>query len=159
MKRALLLLFVLGCDKGEPPPQPPKPAPIPPGPYVVAYGCQHPDARMRSKAYSRSSFDLGKRTHSSSRWWGDVYRPKPEWADPPMSLPRPEPLAPDRVTEINAAVEKVLSGGPYKPEPSPDVGASCELVILSNGNELLRIEKAVLDERDAVSALVQTLHP
>ena len=63
------------------------------------------------------------------------------------------------MTAINAAVEKVLRGGPYKPEYPVPEGTPCTLVIQANGKEVFKLEKAATDNPDDVSELVRTLVP
>lgn len=149
---ALLLGLVASCDKGSKPGKP-----IPPGPYTVRYDCFHSDQPFgKGSQYRNQAFDLGARTYTRQ-----FYELSGEPEDESLPVPSPEThaLAADRVTAINAAVEKVLRGGPYKPEYPVPEGTPCTLTIQAAGKELIKIEKAAADEPDAVSDLVRTLVP
>jgi hypothetical protein len=143
---ALMITFA-ACDKGAKPRQP-----FPAGPYTVRYACLHKDEPFGNDWQSRDqSFDLGARTFTQQSF---------ERSDEVPPPPETRPLAADRVVAINAAVEKVLSGGPYKPEfPVPE-GTPCTLTITGpGGKSLFKIEKAAAENPDAVSDLVSTLVP
>ena len=158
MKRALLVVLVLGCDKGEPPKPPPPP--IPSGPYVVRMACEHErPLHIVIRHFARSTYDLGARTVTRRHFSQIDNRPKPEWAAWPGLSMKTESLATDRVIAIHAAVENVLRGGPYKPEHAPVDGMECILVIDANGKKVFEIAKSTVLEPDAVSALVRTLAP
>ena len=147
----VLLVLVAGCDKGAKPGKP-----ITAGPYTVRYDCFHSNEPFgKGSQYRNQSFDLGARTYTRH-----YYELTGEESEKPQ-LPPPEtrPLAGDRVTAINAAVEKVLRGGPYKPEYPVPEGTPCTLLISAGPQELFKIEKADADEPDAVSELVRTLVP
>ena len=152
MRIALALIVLLAaCDKGARPPKA-----VPPGPYTVRYDCFHSNEPFaKGSQYRNQSFDLGARTYTRH-----YYELTGEEEEPPK-LPDPEtrPLAGDRVTAINAAVEKVLRGGPYNPEYPVPEGTPCTLIISAGPKELFKIEKADAEEPDAVSELVRTLVP
>ena len=156
VRTALAVLLVLtACDRGEKPKKP-----IAAGPYVVHYDCFHSDAPFgKGSQYRNQAFDLGARTYTSQFYErsGDVEAPdKPE---PPIPPPVTKALADDHVVAINAAVEKVLRGGPYKPEYPVPEGTPCTLEITANDKQVFKIDKAAADEPDAVSELVRTLIP
>jgi hypothetical protein len=150
----LILLLAVGCDKGERSKTQLKA--IPPGPYTVRYDCFHSNEPFGKGSQTRNqAFDLGARTYTRH------FYEQVEVSNEVRPLPPPEtqPLSGDRVTAINAAVEKVLRGGPYKPEYPVPEGAPCHLVISSGPKELFKIDKAYTKEPDAVSELVGTLVP
>jgi hypothetical protein len=152
---AILLLAAASCDGKKATPS----KPITPGPYTVRYDCFHSDQPFgKGSQYRNQSFDLGARTYTRQFYELSGEDPGPEPAPPPPP-PETKPLAADRVTAINAAVEKTLRGGPYKPEYPVPEGTPCTLVILAGDKELYKIEKAAADEPDAVSELVRTLVP
>jgi hypothetical protein len=161
MRSAAALLIVLAaaaCDRGKKATPPPKP--IAPGPYTVRYDCFHSDQPFgNGSQYRNQSFDLGARTYTRQFYELTGDEPPPDKPEPPPPPPETKPLAAERVAAINAAVEKVLRGGPYKPEYPVPEGTPCTLVILSGDRELYKIEKAAADEPDAVSELVRTLVP
>jgi hypothetical protein len=149
---ALVLVVVAACDKGSKPGKP-----IPPGPYTVRYDCFHSDQPFgNGSQYRNQAFDLGARTYTRQ-----FYELTGEPTDESLPIPAPEtrPLAADHATKINAAVEKVLRGGPYKPEYPVPEGTPCTLLIQAAGKELFKIEKAAADNPDEVSELVRTLVP
>ena len=154
MRTALLLILLAACDKGEKPKRS-----IASGPYVVHYDCFHSDAPFGTgEQFRNQSFDLGAKTYSRQFYeqsGGDVTHEAP----PPPPPPETKPLADGHVAKINAAVEKVLRGGPYKPEYPVPEGTPCTLVITKGDQELFKIDKAAADEPDAVSELVRTLIP
>lgn len=154
MRTALLLLIVIAaCDKGEKPKKP-----IAHGPYVVHYDCFHSDAPFgKGSQYRNQAFDLGAKTYT--RQFYEKTGETPEQPDQPPPPPETHPLANDHVVKINAAVEKVLRGGPYKPEYPVPEGTPCTLVINAGDKEVFKIDKAAADEPDAVSELVRTLIP
>jgi hypothetical protein len=146
-----LIVLVAACDRGEKPIKP-----VPPGPYTVRYDCFHSNQPFsKGSQYRNQSFDLGARTYTRQFYelTGE------ESTQPELPPPETRPLAGDRVTSINAAVEKVLRGGPYKPEYPVPEGTPCTLLISAGPKELFKIEKAEADEPDAVSELVRTLVP
>jgi len=154
---ALLLVLVAACDRGEKPSRP-----IPPGPYTVRYDCFHSDQPFGSGSqYRNQAFDLGARTYTRQFYELSGEEPAPNQPEPSQTPPPPEtrPLAAERVLAINAAVEKVLRGGPYKQELPVPEGTPCTLVITAGPKEVFKIEKAAADEPDAVSELVRTLVP
>jgi hypothetical protein len=148
-----LLLALAACDKGEKPKKP-----IVAGPYVVHYDCFHSDAPFgKGSQYRNQAFDLGAKTYT--RQFYERSGDTPEQPDQPPPPPETQPLADDHVTKIHAAVERVLRGGPYKPEYPVPEGTPCTLVIDAGTKEVFKIDKAAADEPDAVSELVRTLIP
>ena len=155
MRTALLLIVLAACDKGEKP----KKAKVG-GPYVVHYDCFHSDAPFgKGSQYRNQAFDLGAKTYTHQFYERSGEVDAPDKPEPPIPPPETKPLADDHVAKINAAVEKVLSGGPYKPEYPVPEGTPCTLVINAGTKEVFKIDKAAADEPDAVSELVRTLIP
>lgn len=156
MRTALVLVLALAaCDKGEKPKKP-----IVAGPYVVHYDCFHSDAPFgKGSQYRNQAFDLGAKTYTRQFYERSGETEGSDQPEAPIPPPETKLLAADRVTAINAAVEKVLRGGPYKPEYPVPEGTPCTLVISAGTKELFKIDKAAADEPDAVSELVRTLVP
>ena len=146
MRRALsIVLLLIGCDQGvkKAPHDPDKR--VPPGPYVIRYDCFHSDQPFGPGNQIRNqSFDLGRkvRTTLAYEYSSD---PLPAGASAVPRVPVDAPIADDKVKRLEAAVVKVLSGGPYKPEYPVPEGTPCDLAISAAGTEVFKLETPTRD--------------
>lgn len=148
MRHALLLVItVAACDQGA------KKKIVPPGPYIVRYDCFHSDQPFGAASSVRNlSFDLGAKTVTTLTY---AYQ-SPLGADAPSPYgPTVSPLLDPTPAMLEAAVIKVLRGGPYRPEYSASKDRPCELAISAGGVEVFKLAKAALHEQDAATDLVK----
>ena len=154
MRAVLWTVLALGCDAGAPAPKKTTTKPIAPGPYVVHYDCFHSDEPFGHGTQSRNTtYDLGRKTVTLLAWEtkGDELAAPPD--QKPSEPPKPvvSELGSAHLARLEAAVAKVLSGGPYKPEYPVPEGTPCTLLVEAAGAEVFKLEK------DAATDLVLAL--
>jgi hypothetical protein len=162
---AVALAMFTACDAGEKRAASPSGSArsVPPGPYVVRYECFH-SMQPWGKGWSRQTYttDLAAKTRSTllEESKGDeMDKPPPPPGEQPPVPPAPtiSPLAAERIAPIEAAIEKILRGGPYKQENAVPEGISCDLTIEAAGKKLFSIDKSLHEIKDDVEALLQEL--
>lgn len=161
MKRAIVIAFALvACDQGAKKSAGTGSATagkaVPAGPYVVHFDCFHSDQPFGPGNQVRNaSWDLGAKTMSVVAY--EYNSDAPPAADA-VHAPVVTPLPPDKVTQIETAVVAVLKGGPYKPEYPVPEGTPCTLRITAGGTEVMKLEKADVQQDDAATDLVKSLN-
>lgn len=156
----LAVLAACHGDRGSPAPRTAPPA----GPYHIRYSCFHSDQPFGpGEQQSELVIDLGAKTRSlleTSRTDAPGATPPPRVAPPPDAAPVPTVtrLSDATAAAIASAAQRVLAGGPYKPELPVPEGTSCTLSITqADGAKLFEIDKSRTEQADAVSELVQAL--
>lgn len=172
--KAALLLVAAACQSGGEKPTPTpgsavvvvaKPdaaAPIdaavvadamPKGPYVVAYDCSHMNAPFgEGGSVYRITYDLGEKTvetlsYSYGKEGGTAIKHQPTLRT----------VAPTRIAQLEAAIQKVLSGGPFKPEYPVPEGTRCYLRIAAHGASVFDLEKSNPQLKDPATDLIKLL--
>ena len=134
------------------------PQPVAPGPYVIAYDCSHSNMPFgKGGWYRNQSIDLG-----TNKWTilevtitgEDEDRPG---GPPPPPPPTVTPVSGPVKVQIATTLDRVLGGGPYRPEYPVPEGVPCRLTVSAAGAVVFAIDKADTKEADLVSELVELL--
>jgi len=123
------------------------------GPYIVAYDCSHMNAPFgEGGAVFRISYDLGAKTASTLS-----YEYGKEGPTAIKHVPVVKVLAAEKKATLEAAIGKVLGGGPFKPEYPVPEGTSCFLRIAAAGAAVFEVEKSNPQLHDAATDLIHLL--
>ncbi len=134
----------------------------PSGPYVVKHICSHSNLPFSKGGNLREvTVDLGAKTETILAYtYPDTSGPRaagtPEWSPPPPTVTR---LGATRLATVEADVDKVLRGGPFKQVNAVPEGISCSLQISAGGNPILSVQRSPYGDpiTDAVTALIDAL--
>jgi len=131
------------------------PATPPPGPYVVRYHCFHSERPTGTGSTTvERTVDLGAQTLTSV----DIMLSDDRVPHPPTA-PVVVKLDTATASQLRAAVDRVVHGGPYRAEPADPEGTACALAIgASPTSAFFEIDKSSINQRDAVSELVELIH-
>ena len=131
------------------------PAALPPGPYVVRYHCFHSERPTGTGSTTvERTVDLAAQTLTSV----DIMLSDDREPHPPTA-PAVIKLDTATASQLRAAVDRVVHGGPYRAEPADPEGTACALAIgTSPTSAFFEIDKSSINQRDAISDLVELIH-
>jgi hypothetical protein len=126
------------------------PSPVPAGEVRITYACRHSARPFGTAHWSQTTvFEPATGRATVDRAEGDDADP-----DKTRSTHVENIVAADTAAAIDAALARVLAGGPYRPERAVPEGVACTLSLWIPGEKaFFTIDKATTAQPDAVSEL------